>query len=50
MTVGSGLAIIGIWLFAAVCAVSKNVTSAGFFLAMMVALAATLFILGLSVS
>ena len=41
MSIGTGIAILGIWLFPCACAVSRNVNSSGFFLSFIAALAAT---------
>lgn len=42
MSVGAGIAIAGIWGFAAACALSKNVTGVGLVMAMVFGLMATL--------
>ena len=41
MTIGTGIAVAAVWVFAAVCAVAKSVTGHGLSLGMGVALAAT---------
>jgi hypothetical protein len=41
MTIGTGIALLGVWGFAACCALSSRVTGIGMALAMMVAIIAT---------
>ncbi len=42
MSIGTGIAICGIWLFVGCCAISKSVSSSGFLIAILVAILATL--------
>lgn len=44
MTTGTGIALLGIWGFAACCAVSRYVTGVGFWIGVIAALGATLFV------
>jgi len=41
MDIGTGLAIAGMWIFAAACAVSRQVSGEGFMLGLMVAIIGT---------
>jgi len=44
MSIGAGIALAGVWLFAAACALSRTVTASGMILGIVVALVATLLI------
>lgn len=44
METGLGIAIAGIWLFPCACAVSKNITSGGLYMAIFVASTVTFFL------
>lgn len=44
MSIGAGIAIVGPWLFAAACALSRDITAAGVALSLFVAVVVTLFV------
>lgn len=44
MDIETGIAILGVWLLPSACAISKNITGAGFLLSAIVALGLTIYI------
>ncbi len=44
MTVGTGMAIAGVWVFAGCCALSRTISGFGVLLAMSIAIGVTIFL------